>query len=291
VICITKIWLSELVFDKEILPSHYAIYCKDRGSRGGGVLVAVDESIPSSLIDSPPNLEIIVVQLGLTYPTILCTVYIPPNSSDSFDILIPFLADILSSNTPCFIVGDFNLPDICWSTLSGGSSLSSNFCDFVFDCNLTQHILEPTHIKGNTLDLVFTNNDISISNLAITPPGKVIDTDHFLITSSPDYGIQSPIKVTSRFVFDHSKADLDGLCSYLLDTNFDKCFQSNDVESVWNELELVIYDAMHLFIPKIKINPSRNPKWFTPSIRHRLNCLRTLRRKFIKHPTEQGSVH
>ena len=57
----TETWLSELVFDKEILPSHYAIYRKDRGSRGGGVLVAVDESIPSSLIDSPPNLEIIVV--------------------------------------------------------------------------------------------------------------------------------------------------------------------------------------------------------------------------------------
>jgi len=85
------------------------------GSRGGGVLAAVDESIPSSLIDSPPNLEIIVVQLGLTYP-ILCTVYIPPNSSDSFDILIPLL-NILSSSTPCFIVGDFNLPDICCSTL------------------------------------------------------------------------------------------------------------------------------------------------------------------------------
>ena len=61
-ICITETWLSELVFDKEILPSHYAIYCKDRGSHGGGVLlVAVDESISSSLIDSPPNLEIIVV--------------------------------------------------------------------------------------------------------------------------------------------------------------------------------------------------------------------------------------
>ena len=119
VICVTETWLSEWVFDKEILPSHYAIYRKDRGSHGGGVLVAVDESIPSSLIDSPPNLEIIVVQLGLIYPIILCTVYIPPNSSDSFDTLIPFLTDILSSDTPCFIVGDFNLPDICWSTLSG----------------------------------------------------------------------------------------------------------------------------------------------------------------------------
>ena len=72
--------------------------------------------------------------------------------------------------------------------------------------------------------------------------------------------------------------------------NFDKCFQSNDVESVWNELKLIIYDAMHLFIPKIKINPSRNPKWFTPSIRHRLNCLRTLRRKFIKHPTKHVAL-
>ena len=224
-------------------------YRKDRGSRGGGVLVAVDESIPSSLIiDSPPNLEIILVQLGLTYPIILWTVYIPPNSSDLFETLIPFLTDILSSNTPCFIV-----PDICWSTLSGCSSLFSYFCDFVFDCNLTQHILEPTHIKGNTLDLVFTNNDISISNLAITPPGKVIDTDHFLTTFSPDYGIQSPTKVTSRFVFNHSKADLDGLCSYLLDTNFDKCFQSNDIESVWNKLKLIIYGAMHPFILKIKI--------------------------------------
>ena len=36
-----------------------------------------------------------------------------------------------------------------------------------------------------------------------------------------------------------------------------KCFQSNDIESVWNELKLIIYDAMHLYIPKIKINPSR----------------------------------
>jgi len=49
------------VFDKEICHLIYAIYRKDRGSRGGVVLVAVDESIPSSLIDSPPILEIIVV--------------------------------------------------------------------------------------------------------------------------------------------------------------------------------------------------------------------------------------
>jgi len=96
--------LSESVytnFAKEILPSHYAIIVKT-GSRGGGVLVAVDESIPSSLVDSPPKLEVIVVQLGLTHPIILCTVYIPPTSSNSFVTLIPFLIDNLSSMLYCW---------------------------------------------------------------------------------------------------------------------------------------------------------------------------------------------
>ena len=54
--------------------------------------------------------------------------------------------------------------------------------------------------------------------------------------------------------------------------------------------KMIIYDAMHLFIPKIKINPSGNPKWFTTSIRHRLNCLHMLRWKFIKHPTEHVAL-
>ena len=152
--------------------------------------------------------------------------YISPNSSHSFDTLIPFHTDILSSNTPCFIVGDFLTFLIFAGPLRHGVHRSPPTSVTVFDCNLTQHILEPTHIKGNTLDLVFTNNDISISNLAITPPGKAIDTHHFL-TFSPDHGIQSPIKVPSRFVFDFSKADLDGLCSYLLDTNFEKCLFFN----------------------------------------------------------------
>jgi len=48
VICVTETWLSELVFDKEILPSHYAIYRKDRaqGSRGGGVLLLLMNLFP-----------------------------------------------------------------------------------------------------------------------------------------------------------------------------------------------------------------------------------------------------
>ena len=36
----------------------------------------------------------------------------------------------------------------------GTSNSSTCLCDFLFDYNFTQHIFEPTHEKGNVLDLV-----------------------------------------------------------------------------------------------------------------------------------------
>ena len=41
------------------------------------------------------------------------------------------------------IVGDFNFPNIDWSVLMGTSNPSIWFCNFVFDCNLSQQVLSP----------------------------------------------------------------------------------------------------------------------------------------------------
>ena len=43
ILCITETWLTDSVFDLEILPTDFTIYRKDRHSRGGGVLIAVDD--------------------------------------------------------------------------------------------------------------------------------------------------------------------------------------------------------------------------------------------------------
>ena len=83
--CIAETCLSNSVFDCEILPCEYTLYHKDRGSRGGGVLIAVSDSVPSVLISSLEELEIISVSLNfLNRPTTLCTVYVPPNSGDDY---------------------------------------------------------------------------------------------------------------------------------------------------------------------------------------------------------------
>ena len=60
------------------------------------------------------------------------------------------------------LVGDYNFPDICRYSLSGTSSFSNYFCEFIFDYNLTQHVMEPTHIMGNILDLVVTSPSVNI---------------------------------------------------------------------------------------------------------------------------------
>ena len=102
VICLTETWLSESVFDQEILPTNYNIYRKDRPSRGGGVLIATKSTIPVSVISSDPSnnsLEILTVRLNLSKPVTLSCVYTPPNPSDSLiHDLISDLTQIVQSN-------------------------------------------------------------------------------------------------------------------------------------------------------------------------------------------------
>ena len=140
VYCITETWLKDDIYDNEILPSEYTLYRKDRSSRGGGVLIAVNNIISSNLISSPSDLELVAINLNLKNESItVCTVYIPPKSCALyFDHLLSYLHSLASSSKSLIIIGDFNMPDICWSTLSGSTSISNSFCDFVYELNLTQ---------------------------------------------------------------------------------------------------------------------------------------------------------
>ena len=156
------------------------MYRKDRVSRGGGVLIAVNDLIPSTLISSPPNLELVAIKIFLKEPFFLCTVYIPPNSIVMYteQVILKHLTD---SDEHLVIVGDFNLPDVCWSSLTGSTLVSNLFCDFVFESILTQLINCPTHIKGNTLDILLTNNDSLIRNLSATESSPLLPSDYHKI--------------------------------------------------------------------------------------------------------------
>ena len=175
--CITESWLSSSIYDQEILHSNYVLYRNDRVSRGGGVLIAVHNSIPSSLVCTPSDFEIVSMKISSSN-----LIYIPPNCSESYLLsVIHYLSELVCSYDKCIIVGDFNLPDICWSSLTCTTTSSSHFCDFIFDHNLTQHILVPMHYMGHTLDLVITSPTMNISDLSVAHPVQSISSDHMII--------------------------------------------------------------------------------------------------------------
>ena len=70
---------------------------------------------------------------------------------------------------------------------------------------------------------------------------------------------------------------------------FSPYFQSHNIEFIWSYIESILINAMYQFIPRIKIHSNQQPRWFTPEIRHHLKCLRTLRRKHKRHPTNHHS--
>ena len=67
-------------------------------------------------------------------------------------------------------------------------------------------------------------------------------------------------------------------------------FNLLDIEFVSNTIKNKIYDAIDLFIPKLNRRARQFPKWFTAKLRHRLNCVRTLRRKVKLHPSEKLKI-
>jgi len=200
IICLSETWLSEGITDHEILPQAYTIYRKDRGTRGGGVLLAISSNLPSRQIPSPENLEVVLyvslfLLMILISPFVWCM-----HPQMLLPSITPTICTIAVSPNPVFIVGDFNLPDINWSTLSSISSVSSNFCELIFESNLTQVVESPTHSCGNIQDLVMTNSPEQVAHLTVHPLHyQCIASDHHLITFSISYNYSNPPTIIKEF--------------------------------------------------------------------------------------------
>jgi len=133
IIGVTETWLSNKIYDNEILPSGYVLFCKDCLSRGVGVMLAIRSDIPCQLIESPSELEIVCVEVNYSHPFLCCLIHIPPNSSiTQYEKLFSFLNNANISSKNLILLGDFNILDIDWNTLSGVSPVSCQFFDLLF---------------------------------------------------------------------------------------------------------------------------------------------------------------
>jgi len=90
----------------------------------------------------------------------------------------------------------------------------------------------------------------------------------------------SPFTFHSTFLKDYQC-----LCDFTVNSDFTLCYQTNDSEHMWHTIEQILIEGMQLFIPQYKFHSNQDPMWYNSEIRHCINHLRTLCRRYKRHPT------
>ena len=107
-----------------------------------------------------------------------------------------------------------------WDLFCGEYSPSNQFCDLIFELDLSQVIKTATHKHGNVLNLVLTNLDTNLINIDVHSDPMLFPSDHFAITFEIATAAQPSQKSGSFFSFNFAKGDYVGLCDFLLNYDF-----------------------------------------------------------------------
>ena len=197
-VAITETFLDSTINSSEIFSDTFNVQRRDRSRHGGGVLLAVHQGLCCiRRTDFETDCEILWCELIATKPfsRVLVGVFYRPPSSD-----IDFLKELERSlsliersgnNLSILLLGDFNLPQIVWSTPSPTcpDSLSSTFCTIIADYFFHQLVLQPTR-EQNILDLVFITAPELVKDLEICQP--VGGSDHCSIEFNLKLKFQRP---------------------------------------------------------------------------------------------------
>ena len=164
--------------------------------------------------------------------------------------------------THVLIAGDFNYKNIDWDNMSCDLSIESDtamFLEVIKDTYLTQHIAEPTRFReseqSNILDLVFSNEEHMIDNIALLPGlGK---SDHCIITFNFICYLQDSALDSQKL--NYFKGDYVAIKESLSDYDWDKYL--NNVDEFWEHFYEQITQAMQKHIPISKGRASFRKPW------------------------------
>ena len=84
IVAVSETWLHKNIYNNEILPAGYTLFRSDRGTKGGGVMLAINDKLTCKQLTVPDNIEALAVIINCSKNLIFSIVYIPPNSSDAY---------------------------------------------------------------------------------------------------------------------------------------------------------------------------------------------------------------
>jgi hypothetical protein len=95
--------------------------------------------------------------------------------------------------------------------------------------------------------------------------------------------IKSPKNPLAQFIY--SKVDFPRLSNTLVYSLQHTPTEINNVQATWQFMKRSIIATFILHIPTVSLTAKPFPKWFTPAIRHKINCTRTLRHSLSRNPS------
>lgn len=258
VICFTETWLNSSITNELLLTgSPYSVFRFDRKSLGGGCCIFLKHGIAFNVVSVDSiygSVELVALDLISEQDTnrIVC-VYRPPSAAlEDTMHMISCLETLCTVPFPTFLVGDFNVPGIDWTTQYSGKPVESCFLDFVKACGLYQGVDAPTR-GAHILDLVLYSEPSTVEFLGVHPGFS--SSDHFSLHFN--ILLSDALSKPSKRVRNFRNADYNSIFQYLSSiiwpTEFNNCARINDFWKCFsNHLNFAIERFVPLFKPKHK---------------------------------------
>ena len=111
-------YLDSSVLDVELVPPNYVVFWSDRNRHGGGLMVAVIDSLPAvwRYDLEKPDIELLWIQIFSGSTSLLFGVSYRPPSCFDYVYHLASSFHLIPSSTKVCLCGDFNIPEIDWTS-------------------------------------------------------------------------------------------------------------------------------------------------------------------------------
>ena len=269
-ILLTETWCNTSISDATLALPGYQLETELRRDRadtanglGGGLLVYTKAGIKILSSDKFSTNEFnqfccFSVQTK-GEPLTIILVYRPPGAGQENTHHLCEIMKNLDKRT--IMLGDFNFPEINWAN-NTSAARGRPVMEVATEENLEQLVVFPTHIKGNTLDLVLTNCPEKI--ISITDGGRIGKSDHCVLNIEVEVNMnKSKNNVTKP---NWTKADATGLQAFLGEIDWNSILLHKSATDAWDSFKEILDQAMEKFVPRSTVRGANTPKWLTRDI-------------------------
>ncbi|XP_059225889.1 uncharacterized protein LOC131997968 [Stomoxys calcitrans] len=312
VIALVETWLNDDFCDAEFFDLNlFAVYRKDRNvsrtgySRGGGVLLAVKSQYKSNLcgLDDDSGLldQIAVCINGLNLSVVLCLSYIPPGSSASIyskhiDNIFAIEVSMGSKANIC-VMGDFNLPNICWSKFDDNHFLTPTNVNKDYEVNcidtlLSLNLVQINHFSNQLhrfLDLIFVPNDFKFNVYECLAPISPSNLHHMPIVVEVGYFNFLKSSPSQNLALNYNVCDFNMLNSILGSIDWIKIFNDKTSSVCYDFFIEKVSDILKSNVPFKKNKPHKLP-WYTTGLKKLKNLRNKFHKRFLAHGDPEDLV-